>query len=50
MQQATQEALDRIIEQHGDIDNYVAEALEMDPETLKLNFSAEQVDALALAD
>ena len=49
MQQATQESLDRIVEQHGDIDNYVAEALEMDPETLKLNFSAEQVDALALA-
>jgi hypothetical protein len=49
MQQATQEALDRIVEQHGDIDNYVAEALEMDPEDLRLNFSAEQVDALALS-
>ena len=49
MQQATQEALDRIVEQHGDIDNYVAEALAMDPEDLRLNFSAEQVDALALA-
>jgi hypothetical protein len=33
----------------GDVDEYVASALNMDSETLKANFSAEQVDALVLA-
>ena len=33
----------------GDVDEYVAEALHMDPETLREKFSAEQIDALVLA-
>jgi hypothetical protein len=33
----------------GDVDEYVAQALNMDPETLKEKFSAEQIDALVLA-
>jgi hypothetical protein len=49
MQQATQESLERLVEKHGDIDNYVAEALQVDVETLHINLSAEQIDALGLA-
>jgi hypothetical protein len=49
MAQAIQESIDRIESQVGNVDEFVAESLEMDPETLRENFSAEQVDALVLA-
>lgn len=49
MRDSIQSSLDKIEEQFGNIDDYVAERLNYDPETLRANFSAEQVDALALA-
>ena len=49
MAQAIQDSIDRIESQVGNVDDFVAEALEMDPETLRENFSAEQIDALVLA-
>lgn len=49
MRDSIQSSLDKIEEQFGNIDEYVAERLNYDPETLRANFSAEQVDALALA-
>jgi hypothetical protein len=49
MAQAIQDSIDRIESQVGNVDEFVAEALEMDPETLRENFSAEQIDALVLA-
>lgn len=49
MRDSIQNSLEKIEEQFGNIDDYVAERLNFDPETLRANFSAEQVDALALA-
>jgi len=49
MAQSIQDSIDRIESQVGNVDEFVAEALEMDPETLRENFSAEQIDALVLA-
>ncbi len=49
MRDAIEASLEKIEAQFGNIDEYVAERLNYDPETLRANFSAEQVDALALA-
>lgn len=49
MKDAIEGSLQRIADEVGDLDQYVADSLAMDPETLRENFSAEQVDALALA-
>ena len=49
MRDAIASSLSKISDQVGDIDNYVAESLDMDPETVRSNFSAEQIDALALS-
>jgi hypothetical protein len=49
MAQSIQESIDRIESQVGNVDDFVAESLEMDPETLREKFSAEQIDALVLA-
>jgi len=49
MAQSIDQSLTKLETQFGDIDEYVAEALQMDLETLKEKFSAEQIDALALA-
>jgi hypothetical protein len=49
MYQSIKESLDKIKSEVGDIDEYVAESLEMDVDDLRDSFSAEQVDALAMA-
>ena len=49
MAQAIEDSLAKLEEQHGSIDEYVADNLNMEPETLRNNFSAEQIDAIALA-
>jgi uncharacterized membrane protein len=49
MADSIENSLAKIESSVGDLDNYVAESLEMDPETVRELFSAEQVDALALA-
>jgi predicted RNA methylase len=49
MAQSIQDSIDRIESQVGNVDEFVAESLEMDPETLREKFSAEQIDALVLA-
>jgi hypothetical protein len=49
MRDAIDASIQRIEDKVGDIDQYVADSLKMDAETLRANFSAEQVDALALA-
>lgn len=49
MRDSIQASLEKIEAQFGNIDEYVADRLNYDPETLRANFSAEQVDALALA-
>ena len=49
MKDAIEGSLQRIADEVGDLDQYVADSLAMDPETLRENFSAEQVDVLALA-
>jgi hypothetical protein len=49
MADAIEQSLARIEAQVGNLDDYVGESLEMDPETVRELFSAEQVDALALA-
>lgn len=49
MRDSIQNSIAKIEDQFGNIDEFVAEKLEMDVETLRENFSAEQVDALALA-
>jgi len=49
MAQAIQDSIDRIESQVGNVDEFVAESLEMDPETLREKFSGEQIDALVLA-
>lgn len=49
MADSIENSLAKIESSVGNLDNYVAESLEMDPETVRELFSAEQVDALALA-
>lgn len=49
MKDAIEGSLQRIADEVGDLDQFVADSLAMDPETLRSNFSAEQVDALALS-
>lgn len=49
MKDAIEGSLQRLADEVGDLDQYVADSLAMDPETLRTNFSAEQVDALALS-
>jgi|GEM_PF-2998454 len=49
MAQSIEQALARLEQQVGNLDNYVAENLNMDLGELSSNFSAEQVDAIALA-
>jgi hypothetical protein len=49
MYQSIKESLDKIKSEVGDIDEYVAESLEMDVDDLRDSFSAEQVDALAMS-
>ena len=49
MAQSIDESISKVEDEVGNVDEYVAEALHMDPETLKEKFSAEQVDALTLA-
>lgn len=49
MRDSIDASLQKIEDQVGDLDNYVSERLSMDADTVRSNFSAEQVDALALA-
>lgn len=49
MADAIENSLAKLESSVGDLDEYVANSLEMDPETVRVLFSAEQVDALALA-
>jgi hypothetical protein len=49
MAQSIQESIARVESEVGNVDEYVANALEMDPETLRELFSAEQIDALTLS-
>ncbi len=49
MRESIAASLKRVADSVGNIDEFVAEKLNFDPETLRANFSAEQVDALALA-
>lgn len=49
MAQSIEQALARLEQQVGNLDNYVAKNLNMDLGELFSNFSAEQVDAMALA-
>lgn len=49
MRDAIEASLQKMEDQFGNLDDYVAERLNMDPETVRSNFSAEQVDALALS-
>jgi len=49
MAQSINNSLDEVERSVGNVEDYVAEALEMDPETLREKFSAEQIDALTLA-
>lgn len=49
MKAAIEAALDHLVDKVGDLDNFVAKELEYDPQTLELYFSAEQVDAIAMA-
>jgi len=49
MAQAIRNSLQKVVDMVGNIDEYVANELQMDTETLFEKFSAEQIDALALA-
>lgn len=49
MQNAIKEALQKIVDKHGDIDEYVANLLGYKADDLSNYFSAEQVDSIALA-
>lgn len=49
MASATRDALEALAKRRGDVDQYVSDNLGMDREDLGKHFSAEQVDALALA-
>jgi hypothetical protein len=49
MRDAIDASLQKIEDRVGNLDQYVADSLQMESDTLSANFSAEQVDALALA-
>lgn len=49
MRDAVQDSLDRLESQVGDLDEYVADRLNIDVPNLYASFSAEQVDALAMS-
>jgi len=49
MAQAIEDSIAKVEAQVGNVDEFVAEQLEMDPETLREQFSGEQIDALVLA-
>jgi len=49
MRDSVQKSLSDLEEQVGNIDDYVASRLNMSPSNLKGSFSAEQIDALAMA-
>jgi len=49
MAQAIEDSIAKVEAEVGNIDEFVAEQLEMDPETLREQFSAEQIDALVLS-
>ena len=49
MSESINNAIQKVQDEVGNLDNYVADALNMDVETLKEKFSAEQIDALVLA-
>jgi hypothetical protein len=49
MRDSIQQSLEKVEDQMGNIDEYVADSLNMDIETLREDFSAEQIDALALS-
>ena len=48
MAQSIHDSLNKLQDEVGDLDQYVSNALGMEPEDLNSHFSAEQVDALAL--
>ena len=49
MRDAVQNSLNRLEDEVGDLDEFVASRIGMDVEAMQRNFSAEQVDALAMA-
>jgi len=49
MAQAMRESLQKLVDRVGDIDAYVADSLNTDEQSLFENYSAEQIDALALS-
>jgi hypothetical protein len=49
MAQSIEESLQRVENEVGNIDEYVADKIDMDIDSLRSSFSAEQVDSLALA-
>lgn len=49
MRDAVQNSLNRLEDEVGDLDEFVASRIGMDVESMQRNFSAEQVDALAMA-
>jgi len=49
MADSIEQSLAKVEADKGSLDDYVATSLEMDPETVRELFSAEQIDALALA-
>ena len=49
MRDAVQNSLNRLEDEVGDLDEFVASRIGMDVDTMQRNFSAEQVDALAMA-
>ena len=49
MAQAIRDSLQKLVNEVGDIDAYVADSLNTDEQSLFNNFSAEQIDALALS-
>ena len=49
MRDSIEQSLQKVENEMGSLDEYVADNLDMDLETLREDFSAEQVDALALA-
>ena len=49
MRDAVQNSLNRLEEEVGDLDEFVASRIGMDVDAMQRNFSAEQVDALAMA-
>lgn len=49
MAQAIEDSISRVESEVGNVDEFVAEQLGMEPETLRQQFSAEQIDGLVLA-